>query len=151
MLGLDDLRDYTRVLRGPLPIYVRSKDLEPIRLKFPYLVNTARATGSLFVAQLDFRTFDLEPMEIEGLTITPFVCIAFPHWAITYTDHIWQDMHHGPNCDCAGFKFGTVLYMSDCVGVPDKSRALLGEPGSCELVLVDSLLPADKHVSHWYE
>jgi len=72
-LGLDDLRDYTRVLRGPLPIYVRSKDFEPIRQKFPYLVNTARATGSLFVAQLDFRTYDTAPFDVEGLTITPFV------------------------------------------------------------------------------
>lgn len=72
-LGLDDLRDYTRVLRGSLPIYVRGKDLEPMRQKFPYLVNTARATGSSFVAQLDFRTYDTAPIEIEGLTITPFV------------------------------------------------------------------------------
>lgn len=61
------------MLRGSLPIYVRSKDLEPIRQRFPYLVNTARATGSQFVAQLDFRTYDTEPIEIEGLTITPFV------------------------------------------------------------------------------
>lgn len=61
------------MLRGPLPIYVRGKDLEPLRQRFPYLVNTARATGSQFVAQLDFRLYDAAPIEIEGLTITPFV------------------------------------------------------------------------------
>jgi phosphoribosyl 1,2-cyclic phosphodiesterase len=144
--GLDDLRDYTRVLRGSLPIYVRSKDLEPIRQRFPYLVNTARATGSQFVAQLDFRTYDTEPIEIEGLTITPFT------------------MEHGPNCDCSGYKFGSVLYMSDCVGLSAESRALIGLPASLpgpatdtasqpgpavELAVLDSLLPQGKHVSHW--
>eukprot|EP00029_Vermamoeba_vermiformis_P010667 TRINITY_DN5669_c0_g1_i1.p1 TRINITY_DN5669_c0_g1~~TRINITY_DN5669_c0_g1_i1.p1 ORF type:complete len:393 (+),score=93.53 TRINITY_DN5669_c0_g1_i1:3-1181(+) len=137
--GLDDLRDYTRVLRGSLPIFVRGKDLEPIRQRFPYLVNTARATGSQFVAQLDFRTYDTDPIEIEGLTITPF------------------NMEHGPNCDCSGYKFGSVLYMSDCVGLSAESRALIGlaeardqsGQGQVELAVVDSLLPSGKHVSHW--
>lgn len=86
-----------------------------------------------------------------------------------------QNMEHGPNCDCSGYKFGSVLYMSDCVGLSAESRALIGlaeardQPGQgqardppgqgqardqsgqgqVELAVVDSLLPSGKHVSHW--
>lgn len=77
-------------------------------------------------------------------------------------------MEHGPNCDCSGYKFGSVLYMSDCVGLSAESRALIGlsgqardssdQPGqghgeaqgpAVELAVVDSLLPSGKHLSHW--
>jgi len=109
LLGMDDLREFTELNSDqPIPIYFRTQDLKTIQNVFPYLYDTAKATGSGFVSQLKFISFDeSKPFYVLGLKITPLV------------------VEHGPNNTALGFKFGRVVYLSDVSKILEKAKELI--------------------------
>lgn len=77
MLGIDDLRHYTRnrdPKDGPLVVHCDSDTMSVIKSTFPYLVDTKTATGSGQVAEIKFNNglMARQPIIIAGLEIIPF-------------------------------------------------------------------------------
>jgi phosphoribosyl 1,2-cyclic phosphodiesterase len=71
-LGLDDIREWTET--KPLTVHVRDSDYEQIARTFPYLANRDKATGSGYVAQLNWAKFSTgTPFMVEGLRVTPYL------------------------------------------------------------------------------
>lgn len=130
--GLDDLRDQTNFQKTSIPVYLRKCDYDVLKQTQYYLVDASKATGSKFVAALDFHILE-KPIEIGGLEFTPL------------------EVHHG-NIDaetpytCLGFRFGDIVYLSDVSKIPDSVRPKLK---GCRLLILDCLGLHGSHVSHF--
>eukprot|EP01122_Echinamoeba_exundans_P005412 TRINITY_DN15570_c0_g1_i1.p1 TRINITY_DN15570_c0_g1~~TRINITY_DN15570_c0_g1_i1.p1 ORF type:complete len:325 (+),score=21.54 TRINITY_DN15570_c0_g1_i1:361-1335(+) len=128
-LGLDDVREWTET--KPLPVYVRDADYAQIARTFPYLANRDKATGSGYVAQLNWNHYSTgSPFVVEGLRIMPYL------------------VGHGKNSVCSGFRFGRVLYLSDINDMPEDTKILIIRDGPVDILIVDALHPKEKNSSH---
>lgn len=157
--GLDDLRDWTRTLQMPIPIFLRQSDHATLQTMFPYLTkSTPRPYGSLsenermgirvtnatpeslvekpiyferVVPDLQFVIIDENtPFKVEGLEFTPLPVL------------------HGGDYVCLGYKFGvknTVAYISDAKVIPDASR---DKVKGVDLLILDCLY-IDTNYSHF--
>jgi phosphoribosyl 1,2-cyclic phosphodiesterase len=126
--GFDDLRDWTNNAQESLPIYLRQKDLDSVGSLFYYLVDRNRQTGGGGVAKLDFRTIDAQPLEIDGLTLTPL------------------PVQHGRNYEIFGYRFGDISYVSDASEISDETASLIA---GTDLLILDALRPARTHGTHF--
>ena len=146
--GVDDLRDFSNIRDGgvPLSVFVREQDIPELRRAFPYLMNKGQA-GGMHVPALDFIIYDeTAPMDVFGLTFKPL------------------PVHHGPGVTCSAFAFGNVVYMSDVNDIPVATREWIsthlrpssdpdGAPtldsNSLDVLVLDALWPTESYNSHF--
>lgn len=102
-LGLDDLRDFSNIREGgvPLAVYLREEDVPEIRRAYPYLMNKGKTENGMHVPALEFIIYDPhKPFDVFGVTFTPL------------------QVNHGPGVMCSAFVFGKIIYISDVDEIP---------------------------------
>ena len=141
--GLDDLRDWTNMMRfargdehaallargrdARIPVYLRDEDLEIVSKTAYYLVDRTQMTSGGTVAILDFRTIDAEPFDVIGTNVIPL------------------EVPHGPNYSCNGYRIGDMAYISDASRVPDE---ILEQIAGVDTLVIDALRTERTHRSH---
>jgi phosphoribosyl 1,2-cyclic phosphate phosphodiesterase len=103
--GLDDLRSFNYLQKGPIPLYTRQYFLDDLHVRFPYCFNPLQLGGG--VPQLDLRPVEPGvPFDIDGLEVMPV------------------EIMHG-QLPIMAYRFGRFAYLTDCSGIPPASEALL--------------------------
>lgn len=113
--GLDDVRRFNWLKRGPLPVHASDATLDHLRTMFRYA----------FEQDPDYPSAKPEliptpihgPFEIAGRTVTPI-----PYF-------------HGP-LPVLGLRIGDIAYVPDCSRIPDDSRPLLA---GLDVLILDAL------------
>ena len=125
--GFDDLRDWTNNTQSNIPIYLRQIDLDVIKKTFYYLVDTTKITSGGTVAKLDFRTIDVESINILGQNFIPL------------------NVNHGENYFANGYRIDNFSYISDCSYIP---KDTMNQIKGSEIIVLDALRKGKKHKSH---
>jgi phosphoribosyl 1,2-cyclic phosphate phosphodiesterase len=115
IVGLDDVRQFNRIKRGPVTCYGDAQTLEDIRRMFSYVFDPGVPKGG-GVPQLDLVEVD-GPFEVNGLRFQP-VPILHGHRPIL------------------GLRVGAFAYLTDCSRIPDSSWPLLE---GLDTVVLDAL------------
>jgi phosphoribosyl 1,2-cyclic phosphate phosphodiesterase len=115
ILGLDDIRRFNAMQRGPVPCYATADVWEGIRKTFHYVFDGLPREGG-GIPMLDTRNID-GPFEVGGVRIVPV-----PLW-------------HGRQ-PILGFRFGSFAYLTDCNAIPDESWPLIA---GAETIVIDAL------------
>jgi phosphoribosyl 1,2-cyclic phosphate phosphodiesterase len=104
LVGLDDIRRFNWLQKGPIPVYANEKTLENVRRVFAYAFIDDPTYPS---AKPQLETHAVEgPLELFGREVIP----------IPYL--------HGP-LPVLGFRVGNIAYCPDCNFIPEESRRLL--------------------------
>jgi phosphoribosyl 1,2-cyclic phosphate phosphodiesterase len=124
ILGMDDVRRFNSLMKGPMPCYGDARTLDDIRKTFHYVFdpNTPKGGG---LPALDLREI-AGPVRVGDLTIVPV-----PIW-------------HGER-PILGFRFGGFAYLTDCSRIGDEAWALLE---GLEVVVIDALRE-QRHPTHF--
>jgi phosphoribosyl 1,2-cyclic phosphate phosphodiesterase len=128
LFGLDDLRIFPVMLKGPLPIYCTDEVETIIRQAFAYVFDSYSADLPVgVVPQLELRRIDERPFEVLGERFTPIPLL------------------HG-RFNVFGFRVGNVAYCTDVSSIPDRSWPLLE---GLDVFVIDALRPGKPHPSHF--
>ncbi|KAJ3261494.1 hypothetical protein HK103_005329 [Boothiomyces macroporosus] len=137
--GLDDLRQWTMApgnkpgLQATVNIYLDEATMKVVSGAFPYMVDTAKATGSGEVASLQFHLISqTEPFEIDGIKIQPFK-----------VEH--GKVKGGEPYYALGFRINDFSYVSDTNKIPPEGIEII--KGS-NTIIMDALRPTE-HSSHF--
>jgi phosphoribosyl 1,2-cyclic phosphate phosphodiesterase len=104
IVGLDDLRRFNWVQRGPITLFGDAITIQRVRDMFPYAFTNEPDYPS---AKPELLTEVVNgPLELFGREVSPI-----PLW-------------HGPAL-ILGFRIGDIAYCTDCSGIPDESYGLL--------------------------
>jgi len=122
IMGIDDLRRFNAIRRGPLDVWADVETFETLDRCFGYAFTTLSTT--LFRPKLVRRDIT-GPFDIAGEMWTPI------------------PLHHG-NGRSLGFRVGNVAYCTDTSGVPESSYALLR---GLDVLVLDALQPV-AHETH---
>jgi phosphoribosyl 1,2-cyclic phosphate phosphodiesterase len=115
ILGMDDVRRFNALMKGPMPCYGDAQTLDDIRKTFHYVFDPATPKGGGLPA-LDLR-------RIEGdVRIGDLVATPVPLW-------------HGRR-PILGFRFDRFAYLTDCNRVDDEAWARLED---LDVVVIDAL------------
>ncbi len=125
ILGLDELRRFNTLQRGPIPLFGDDRTLTDLRRIFSYAFQPAREPGHEYVPQLVPFVLD-GPLSVAGTEVRP---VPVLHGARTIL----------------GFRFGRFAYLTDCCAIPDASWALLE---GLDVVVLDALRERP-HASHF--
>ena len=112
--GLDDLKAYNAVLRGPVPCYGNAITEASLRERYSFAFDGTPWIGA--IPHITFQTVS-EPFELFGLPLTPV------------------PIQHGRIMAC-GWRIGGFAYLTDTNGIPAGSMKLLA---GLELMVVDGL------------
>ncbi|MGL4426711.1 MAG: MBL fold metallo-hydrolase [Alphaproteobacteria bacterium] len=104
--GLDDLRPFYFAYLQQIQVYADTKTLQELRGKFPYFFNQPEGTEAIYPLFFQFHELMLQPFEIEGVQVVPFV------------------QNHGYSSSL-GFRFPTFAYSTDVVSLSPEALALL--------------------------
>jgi len=125
ILGLDELRRFNTLQKGPIPLYGDQRTLTDLQRIFSYAFQTKREPGHEYVPQL--VPFVLEgPLCVAGAEVRP---VPVTHGARTIL----------------GFRFGAFAYLTDCCAIPEASWPLLE---GLDVVVLDALRERP-HTSHF--
>jgi phosphoribosyl 1,2-cyclic phosphate phosphodiesterase len=124
ILGIDDLRRFNALMKGPMPCYGDARTLNDIRQTFSYVFDPATAKGGGLPA-LELRTID-GPFCVGEVEVQPI-----PLW-------------HGAR-PILGFRFGRFAYLTDCSRIADEAWPLLE---GLEAVVIDALRE-ERHPTHF--
>jgi phosphoribosyl 1,2-cyclic phosphate phosphodiesterase len=124
ILGLDEVRRFNALMKGPMPCYGDARTLGDIRTTFHYVFDPATPAGGGLPA-LDLHQID-GPVRIGDVTAVPV-----PIW-------------HGER-PILGFRFDRFAYLTDCSRIGDEAWPLLE---GLDVVVIDAL--RDKpHPTHF--
>jgi phosphoribosyl 1,2-cyclic phosphate phosphodiesterase len=115
ILGMDDVRRFNALMKGPMPCYGDARTLADVRKTFHYVFDPATPRGGGLPA-LDLRPLD-GPVRVADLTAVPV-----PLW-------------HGER-PIVGYRFDRFAYLTDCSRIADEAWALLE---GLDVVVVDAL------------
>jgi phosphoribosyl 1,2-cyclic phosphate phosphodiesterase len=115
ILGIDDVRRFNALGKGPMPCYADARTLDEIRRTFHYVFDPATPKGGGLPA-LDLRAID-GPFAVAGLGVEPI-----PLW-------------HGQR-PILGFRFGPFAYLTDCNAIADEAWPRLE---GLDTVVIDAL------------
>jgi phosphoribosyl 1,2-cyclic phosphate phosphodiesterase len=115
VMGLDEVRRFNVLSRQPMPVYADGRTLADLRRMFAYVFDSAAPKGG--------GVPDLRLWTIGG------------RFSLGRQDVIPVPVRHGP-WDVLGFRIGGFAYLTDCNGVPDASRSLLGD---LDVLVLDAL------------
>lgn len=135
ILGLDDLRGWTmngRVQKS-INVYLNQETFETVKTTFPYLVDTAKATGSGEVGALNFIIITDQDFYINDVKITP---LPVHHGTI---------METGKLCWNYGFRIADISYIADVNFIPDSTFLKLK---GTDVLVIDGL-KWEPHYSHF--
>ncbi len=118
--GMDDMRPFGRF--GEIDIYAEKNVSEALMQRIPYCFMLKKYTG---IPNLKIREIDCNPVEIEGVEITP---IRVLHYRLPIL----------------GFRIGNFAYLTDVKTIPDVELEKLKDLD----VLVVSALRKSEHISH---
>jgi phosphoribosyl 1,2-cyclic phosphate phosphodiesterase len=124
--GLDDLRSYNYLQRGPIPLYSTRVFLDDIRTRFGYAFNPAQKGGG--VPKLDLRE------------ITPGTAFE----AAPGVEALPVEIMHG-ELRILGFRVGAFAYLTDCSGIPEAAERQLAGVDT----IVISALRHTPHPTHF--
>jgi phosphoribosyl 1,2-cyclic phosphodiesterase len=164
MLGVDDLRHY-KPLQPTVSVWCDGATLRTLSSVFPYIVDTAKATGGGDVASVSFRTFvPWDPSGAAGRRTrrSPRTGPASHARAEDAAFVLPGGLHvvpvrvpHGTNADgtpywANGFLFngGRVVYVSDTTALDDGVLAALRGRGPTGLFVVDCCFRSGAYWSH---
>ena len=103
VFGLDDLRPFPKILKGPVPLYCTAEVEAFIRRAFSYAFDAETASMPAgYLPKLTFERIAALPFAVLGQTITPIPLI------------------HGP-FHVLGFRIGDVAYCTDVSRIPAES------------------------------
>ncbi|MCC5908631.1 MAG: MBL fold metallo-hydrolase [Balneolaceae bacterium] len=108
--GLDDLRSYNYMQKGPVPLLTTKQVIESIRTRFDYMFGKNKYPGS---TSLDMNVID-EPKTFRDVEITP---LPYNHGYI----------------DVTGYRVNDFSYMTDVKEIPESTKKKV--KGSKVLVL----------------
>jgi len=114
--GMDDLRRFNWLSKGPLRCFGTAATLASIRRMFAYIFEDDPEYPSHKPA-LTLIEIESQPFEVEGLPITPIPLL------------------HG-NLPVLGFRIGRIAYCTDCSEIPAESWPLLGD---LDVLVLDAL------------
>jgi len=121
--GIDDLRRFNQIAKGPLAAYAPPGCARALRERFRYATGGA-GTDPVIAPALE--VIDATgPFEIGGVTVTPVPLV------------------HG-EIDTAGYRVGGLAYLTDLKELPAASRDLVR---GVDLLVLDALRPAE-HPMH---
>jgi phosphoribosyl 1,2-cyclic phosphate phosphodiesterase len=104
ILGLDEVRRFNVLQRGPMPCYGDERTLDDLRQTFSYIFDQATIPGGGTPQILLTRI--VGPFSLGGVEILPV------------------PIFHGPR-PILGFRLGSFAYLTDCNRIPDESWPLL--------------------------
>ncbi len=104
ILGLDDVRRFNTLMKGPMPLFGDEPTLDDIRRTFGYVFNPDTPKGGGLPRLELFRIAG--PFCLGAATVVPV-----PIW-------------HGTR-PILGLRIGAFAYLTDCSGIPDSSWPLL--------------------------
>ncbi len=125
IMGIPDIRSYTRFLEKPMPVFASLETVDGLKDSFHYIFdpNTFEGGGipSLHAEPIDssFSLFNTE--------ITPIPVI------------------HGPLKGCFGYRIGDIAYIPDYKIIPPKSLELLK---NLKILIIDALRDTREHSTH---
>jgi phosphoribosyl 1,2-cyclic phosphate phosphodiesterase len=125
ILGLDELRRFNTLQKGPIPLYGDQRTLTDLQRIFSYAFQTKREPGHEYVPQLVPFVLD-GPICVAGAEVRP---VPVTHGVRTIF----------------GFRFGAFAYLTDCCAIPDTSWPLLE---GLDVVVLDALRERP-HSSHF--
>jgi phosphoribosyl 1,2-cyclic phosphate phosphodiesterase len=125
ILGLDELRRFNTLMKGPIPLYGDERTLTDLRRIFHYAFQAPREPGHEYVPQLVPFVLD-GPLSVAGTEVRP---VPVTHGVRTIF----------------GFRFGRFAYLTDCCAIPEASWPLLE---GLDVVVVDALRDRP-HASHF--
>ena len=125
ILGLDELRRFNTLMKGPIPLYGDERTLTDLRRIFHYAFQPPREPGHEYVPNLVPFVLD-GPITVAGAEVQP---VPVTHGARTIF----------------GFRFGRFAYLTDCCAIPEASWPLLE---GLDVVVVDALRERP-HASHF--
>ena len=125
ILGLDELRRFNTLMKGPIPLYGDERTLTDLRRIFHYAFQPPREPGHEYVPNLVPFVLD-GPITVAGVEVQP---VPVTHGARTIF----------------GFRFGRFAYLTDCCAIPEASWPLLE---GLDVVVVDALRERP-HASHF--
>jgi len=103
--GIDELREMTRILKGPLPVHGTAETLAALETRFAYVFKPGTRGGPVFRPWLEPNLMTpLESFHVGNIRIKPFP----------------QD--HGFSNITMGLNFGDVVYSTDLVEIPEDSK-----------------------------
>jgi phosphoribosyl 1,2-cyclic phosphate phosphodiesterase len=115
ILGLDEVRRFNILKRGPIPFYADAKTLHDLRQTFGYIFAAHKGPGGGVPELVPFRIGG--PFSLGGIEIVPVPLL------------------HGKRL-ILGFRVGRFAYLTDCSAVPDASWPLLE---GVDVVIIDAL------------
>jgi phosphoribosyl 1,2-cyclic phosphate phosphodiesterase len=128
LFGLDDLRIFPMLSKGPLPLYCADDTEEVIRRAFSYAFHPGNEDlPAGLLPRIEFHRIDDSPFEILGERVIPI------------------PLQHG-RFNVYGFRIGNVAYCTDVSGIPDRSWPLLE---GLDVLILDALRPGKPHPSHF--
>ena len=105
ILGLDELRRFNTLQKGPIPLFGDQRTMTDLRRIFDYAFQAPREPGHEYLPQLVPFILD-GPICVAGTEVRP---VPVTHGARTIF----------------GFRFGRFAYLTDCCAIPDASWPLL--------------------------
>ena len=127
IMGMDDLRRFCDVKKGPMPIYATAETMDHLRRVFVYAFDGRSISPGYFHPDPKIIS---GAFELGDLRITPF---ALPHGRIHSTGLLFEQ---------SGQK--KLTYLSDCKLVPDP---VIAEVKGVEVAVLDALRRAP-HATH---
>lgn len=106
IMGLDDVRGYNFVKKGPIPIFGTGETFDEIKRVFRYIFSGEEYEGGLLPRITLTEIKPGAPFEAAGIEVIPFL------------------LYHG-KMKVLGFRIGSFAYATDCKIIPEESRALL--------------------------
>jgi phosphoribosyl 1,2-cyclic phosphate phosphodiesterase len=127
IMGLDDVRRFNSLKRGPLDVWADERTFATLRTCFAYAFREPDPEQKLFRPHLDHRTIHAhQPFEIGPMRWTPIPLL------------------HG-DMPVLGFRVGRVAYCTDVSLIPEASYALLE---GLDVLVLDALQHR-KHTTHF--
>ena len=125
ILGLDELRRFNTLQKGPIPLYGDQRTLDDLRRIFSYAFRPVHEPGHEYVPLLVPFTLD-GPLCVAGAEVRPV------------------PVTHGVR-PIYGYRFGRFAYLTDCSSIPEASWPLLE---GLDVVVLDALRER-AHASHF--
>ena len=125
ILGLDELRRFNTLMKGPIPLFGDERTITDLKRIFSYAFRPVHEPGHEYVPQLVPFILD-GPLSVAGAEVRPVPVM------------------HGTR-PIYGFRFGGFAYLTDCCAIPEASWPLLE---GLDVVVLDALRERP-HASHF--
>lgn len=125
IMGMPDIRSYSRILENGLPIYGSEETINAVSSTFSYIFDPDTFVGG-GIPSLTRHVVN-GSFELFGKTITPLL------------------VEHGVLTGCYGYRIDNIAYIPDVKRIPGKTLQLME---GLDLLIIDCLRTDDPHETH---